>query len=772
MAKKDDDFLRKLLATFKVESEEHIQVLTSGLLELEKNPAPQKVVEIVESLFREAHSLKGAARTVNVKEIEAICQSLENVFAVLKRKEVQLSPTVFDTLHESIDLLHELVPGAGGREMPVEQSRIADCLEALEKISRGLSLSREEQGVVEKPAVLEAPRSEVPATPGRETPAAPETLRIAAAKLDALLLQAEELLSVKLSTRQRAGELRDIAGAIAQWKREWGKLHVEIGTIRRALEKKNNGQAKANGHLLKLLEFLERSGNFIQSIEDNVSSVHRRAEEDHRTLGAAVDHLLEDMKKVVMLPFSSILTIFPKFVRDLSREQGKEVELIIRGAEIGIDKRILEEMKDPLTHLLRNCIDHGIEKVEDRLSKKKPRRGTITIQISQKEGSKAEILISDDGAGIDPAKVLAGAVKLGILTHEEAQQLSYQEACALIFRSGVSTSPMITDISGRGLGLAIVQEKVHRLGGTIMLETERNLGTTFRIVLPLTLASFRGILVRAHESIYVLPVSSVERVVRVNKADIKTVENKETIRVNGEPIAVVSLGAVLGLPVRAHPPNRSGANAEAAEHVQAVLVAAAQKRIAFLVDEVLGEQEVLVKSLGKQLARVPNVAGATVLGTGKVVPILNVADLVRSAVHISAIPAQPGPPAVKGGEVERKSILVVEDSITARTLLKNVLEAAGYDIATAIDGVDAFTQLRTGTFDLVVSDVDMPRMNGFDLTAKIRSDKKLADLPVVLVTALESREDRERGVDVGANAYIVKSSFDQSNLLEVIRRLV
>jgi len=203
-----------------------------------------------------------------------------------------------------------------------------------------------------------------------------------------------------------------------------------------------------------------------------------------------------------------------------------------------------------------------------------------------------------------------------------------------------------------------------------------------------------------------------------------------------------------------------------------VVLGSAEKRIAFLVDEILNEQEVLVKSLGKQLSRLRNIAGATVLGTGKVVPILNVPDLMKSAVRSSAVAVKPAAPPLEEKEAERKSVLVVEDSITARTLLKNVLEATGYDVKTAVDGVDAFTQLRTSEFDIVVSDVDMPRMNGLDLTAKIRSDKKLADLPIVLVTALDSREDRERGIDVGANAYIVKSSFDQSNLLEVIRRLI
>ena len=252
---------------------------------------------------------------------------------------------------------------------------------------------------------------------------------------------------------------------------------------------------------------------------------------------------------------------------------------------------------------------------------------------------------------------------------------------------------------------------------------------------------------------------------RVNHVDIKTVENRETLQLNGQAVSLVRLAEVLELPR----PNASG---PAVDRVPVVVLAAAERRMAFAVDAVLDEQEVLVKNLGPQLRRVRNIAGATILGTGQVVPVLNVPDVLKSAVRASAATVRLAATPVAPTEAPRKSVLVVEDSITARMLLKHLLEAAGYQVMTAVDGVDGFTQLRSGAADIVVSDVEMPRMDGFDLTAKIRSDKKLADMPVVLVTALESRQDRERGIEVGANAYIVKSSFDQSNLLEVIRRLV
>jgi two-component system chemotaxis sensor kinase CheA len=408
---------------------------------------------------------------------------------------------------------------------------------------------------------------------------------------------------------------------------------------------------------------------------------------------------------------------------------------------------------------VRNCIDHGLENPTEREKKQKPPRATITIAISPKSGGKVEIIVSDDGAGIDIQRVRTAAVGLGVVSRDDVEKMDEREALSLVFRSGISTSPMITEVSGRGLGLAIVQEKAEKVGGMVSVETQPGVGTLFRLALPLTLATFRGILVRLDENLWVLPTMYVQRVLRVGWDEIKTVENRETIQVTGRAVSLVRLRDVLGITEGGPAPDRK-------RKLPIVLLTWAGKQLAFVVDEILHDQEVLVKGLGKQLPRVRNVAGATILGTGKVVPVLNVADLVRSAV--STAPITP----THEAEEKRKSVLVAEDSITARTLLKTILESAGYRVRTAVDGAEAFAVLGSEAFDLVVSDVDMPRMSGFDLTAKIRGHRTLSELPVVLVTALESRQDRERGIDVGANAYIVKSSFDQSNLVEVVRRLI
>jgi two-component system chemotaxis sensor kinase CheA len=468
-----------------------------------------------------------------------------------------------------------------------------------------------------------------------------------------------------------------------------------------------------------------------------------------------------------LLPFASLLQILPRFSRELAREQGKTLEMTIQGSELEIDRHILEEMKDPLIHLVRNCIDHGIEPSTVRIGKGKTAHGTITLACSQKDSSTVELLVADDGGGFDLAMVKVAACKLGVITTEEAERLGELEVAALAFQSGVTTSPIVTDISGRGLGLAIVHEKVEHLGGSIVISSTPGTGTAFHISLPRTLANFRGLLVHAGEQLFVIPSTSVERVVRVPNKEIRTVENRATILVDEQPVSLVWLSDVLELA-------RGPAPDEPTDSATVVVLGSGLLRVGFLVEAIVGEQEVLAKALVRPLIRVRNIAGASVLGSGRMAPVLNPADLLKSAAKrpSSALEFTRPLPSRKDRKAKKQSILVVEDSITSRVLLKHILESAGYRVSTAVDGVDGFTTLKTGAFDLVVSDVEMPRMDGFGLTAQIRAAKQFAGLPVVLVTALESREHRERGIDVGANAYIVKSNFDQSNLLEIIRRLI
>jgi len=751
MSTQEDEFHKQLRATFKVEAEEHLQAIGAGLLELEKAPAPEEQRRVIETVFRAAHSLKGAARAVDFTEIESICQSLEDTFASWKRRESVPSPRALDTLHRALNTITaamaapEAARGTGTSARPSSAGEVVRFEPAQADSALTAIIPPRAPGTVEKTS-LEA------------------TVRIAVTKLDARLLEAEEMLTAKLTTGQRVSDLRELSGRFEAWRKEWGAIEPEARAFRQALDRPASSEPQLTPGLARLLEFLDWNLDHLKSFESKVAALTRTAEQDRHVVGKLVDDLLEDSKKLLLLPFGTLSTLFPKLVRDLCRDQGKDADLVMRGEEVEIDKRILEEMKDPLIHLLRNCIDHGVETSEQRTRLGKPPRATITVDVSRVNGSKVELRVSDDGAGIDAGKVKESAVKHGLISADEARQLGDAEARALVFQPEVSTSPIITRLSGRGLGLAIVREKAEKLGGAVSIESEPRLGTSIRIVLPAMLATFRGILVEAAGGLFVVPTVYVERVARVKPEDIQTVEGREAISLGGRAVALLRLAEVLELPR----PQRNGEPSAAAP---VVILGTGEQRIAFAVDAVLDEQEVLVKPLRKPLARVRNLAGATVLGSGQVAPILNVADLLKSARKTVGAAARVTA-GMKPAKTEAKAILVVEDSITSRMLLKGILESAGYKVKTAVDGAEAFTTVRAEYFDLVVSDVEMPRMNGFDLTAKIRADKKLAELPVVLVTALETREHRERGIDAGANAYIVKSSFDQSNLLETVRRLI
>ena len=750
MSSKEDEFLESLRATFRVEAAEHLQTIATGLLDLEKASAPEAQRSLIAIVFRAAHSLKGAARAADFTAVESLCQSLEEVFASWKRQKKAPTSSTFDVAHRALDAIAAAIsePEASlSVSVPVARSSFDQPIPSPDGFTPGAAV-----------VASHAPNAE------RKTTAAEETVRIAVSKLDARLVEAEEMLAVKLTIARRAEDLGELAQSLDAWRNEWAAVEPEARALRQAIDRQVSGranQAPSQG-LARLLAFVEWSVDHHKSLETKVATVTRTVEQDRHVIGKLVDELLEDSKKLLLLPFASLAAPLPKLVRDLCRDQGKEADLAIQGDDVEIDKRILEEMKDPLIHLLRNCVDHAIEPAEQRVRLGKNPRGTITIAVSQLDGSKVEILVSDDGAGINSEKVKHSAIKHTLLSADDASQLADAQALELIFQPEVSTSPMITRLSGRGLGLAIVREKAAKLGGTVSVESKASQGTSFRVILPSMLATFRGILIEASGRLFVVPTLHVERVARVRKDDIQTVEGRETIVLSERAIALVRLADVLDLP-------EASANGEFSAGTSVVVLGMADQRIAFVVDAVLDEQEVLVKRLRKPLSRVRHIAGATVLGSGQVAPVLNVADLLktgrkfgRATVRLPA--ATPTAPA--------KAVLVVEDSITSRILLKSILESAGYKVKTAVDGMEAFTLLRTETFDLVVTDVEMPRLNGFDLTARIRANKKLAELPVVLVTALETREDRERGVDVGANAYLVKSGFDQSNLIDAVRQLI
>ena len=780
MDERKAEFLARLRETFRVEAEEHLEAITAGLLAMERVREGEGAA-LVERVFREAHSLKGAARSVSLPVVEAYCLELENIFAAAKREEMELTPGILDAIHPALAVLGTICSNPGeprSREGEEEDRRVLAALKGVIPSRPNVSDRAEERRFAPRASAPKAPSesSEAPmvaapwtvasihdaapdpastpvSPPASTSPPAPspsprDTVRVSTQKISAVLLEAEELIGAKLAASTRAAELRALTGELASWNQQ--RLRQRVG----------RGRSQECSEVAS--DLLESEMLFTRKLESSLRRLAGAAHLDGISLAATSDRLLDDTKQVLLLPCSYLLGSLPKIVRELAREQKKEAELSVMGEDIEIDRRVLDELKDPLIHLLRNCVDHGIEKPDVRVAMGKPDYGTVTIEVKQAEGSRVELTVADDGSGIDTDKIRKAAARMGLKSPEEGVPLTEAEVTGLIFQSGLSTSPIITDLSGRGLGLTIVREKVEKLGGSITVTSTPDAGTAFRMLVPLSLAAFRGVLVEVAGRPFVIPSTSVVRVTRIRPEEIGTVENRPTINVKGEALSLVRLRDVLEL---------SGPEAKTNGAARPVVVlGSTNRRVAFLVDEVLGEQEVLVKKLGPQLVRVRNVAGASISGSGSIIPILDVPDLVRSAGTVS------GPLItdvhVEGSEKGKRRILIAEDSITARTLVKSILEGAGYEVVASVDGMDALTRLKTEPFDLVVSDVDMPRMNGFELTSRIRADKKLGELPVVLVTALGEQKDREYGIEVGANAYLVKSDFDQSNLIEIIRRLL
>jgi two-component system chemotaxis sensor kinase CheA len=774
----DADFFQKLRSTFEIEAHDHLRTISLSILELEKETVEEEKVAIIETIHREFHSLKGAARAVSEKEIETLCHSLENTLTKIKKGSLTLKIEIFDIFNEAIDIIENLLSSVENKAEDI--SSLMDKLTTLEDYSIGpeeelktnnldhKELNEEsidskikindveqlyEKDLEEKKSLntieYEALRNNIKINEERELidhnnikleiktqnsnankipqDKTGDILRVSKEKLDSLLLQGEELIFAKLSAIQRAKDIRNLKDLLFLWKKE-----------------KNN--------------------SYISTLEEDIDQILKATENDAKTIEAMTDAFMEDIKNIMILPFSSIIEMFPKMVRDLARNLDKDIEFLCKGTEIEVDRRILEEIKVPLMHIIRNSVDHGIESNEERLSAGKPVKGNINLHITQVNSEKVKIEIWDDGRGIDLHKLKEKAVKNKLYTSNEANNMDEDIIKSLIFKSGISTSDIITDISGRGLGLAIVNEKIQDLGGSIKVHTEKLKGTRFIIMLPITVSTNRGIIAKASNQVFVIPTGKVERAIRVKRDEIKIIENKATILLEDEVISVISLKDILEL-------QEKKIEEYTNEVISILVVKDLDRKIAFGVDEIIGEQEVLVKRFNKQLKRVRNISGATILGSGEVVPILDVQDLIKSSYKHSSKSINIISNNNKGSN-KGKSIIVVEDSITSRTLLKSILESCGFLVKTAVDGLEGWNLLNSEKFDLVITDVEMPKMDGFELTSKIRNHSEFSEIPVVLVTSLESREHKERGIDVGASAYIVKSDFQQGNLLDTIKRLI
>lgn len=740
MNTQEQELLGELRAAFAGEVVERLQSMTTDLLELEKGGSSDDVSRVLEHIYRTTHNLKGEARAVNFMDLETLCQAIESVFAAWKKNGIPSDHPAYDTLYAAVDMIPGMVSNSGA----------ADPASLAAVIQRASRLMGEPHRDAEStPSDTRPPgggsTSESPASMN-------ETVRMPIARLETMMVRLEEMLTVKLTTRRRSETLREVLAVVEQWKREGERLFLAISDT-----------SVEAGLSPRVGEWMTRSREVVGRLQAMVSVVSQDTDQDDHAVSQLVDSLLDESKKLLMLPCNSLLGILPKVVRDLGQEQGKKVAVVIRGGDIEVDKRMLQELKDVVIHMVRNCVDHGIEKTEVRMQRNKPLTGTIDIEVLATDSGKVEWVVRDDGGGVDVEAVKAAAVRLGVVSAAQAAHLSQEESVALIFRSAVSTSPVVTSVSGRGLGMAIVKERVEKLGGRIFVETKAHEGSVFRMVLPLTLATFRGTFVEIGDRCFIIPSAGVERVGRIGRDQVAEDEGRSFLNLPGLTAPFIRLSDVLEISML-----EQGTDPLL---VYVLLRDAAGRRVAFGVDRVLMEDEVLVKPFLKPLSRVRHVAGATILASGKVVPVLHVGDIMKkSAKPIVMWPSlQPCGPAAAASQ---KRVLVVEDSIISRMLFKSILESVGYVVKTTVDGEEAWDALQSDDYDVVVTDVEMPRLDGFGLTSRIRGDPRVADKPVILITGRSAPEDRVRGMGVGANAYIVKSSFDQSDLLEALRRVL
>lgn len=746
-----------LLSIFRDEVGEYLSTLNSTLLQLETSAVD---TEAMRELNRVAHSMKGAARAVGLKVIETIAHYMEDVFDAALNDHLGLSPDVCDLLYDGLDLIQNAVDGAEN-----DADTLAQVLARLEQVvAAGAAAAPVDDGAAAVPPPADP--APAPVSPALDTTTvlirtAEESIRVPVSKLDRLMAEVSELLVARMQSEERQQEVEDLRRVHGRWRREWQGVRGAYIRLARRLQ---SDQDDLRDDLATLFKFLETNQRRLQETNQGLTQLVQALRQDNLRLTTLADQLQDDIGGMRMVAFDTLLGGFQRIVRDLARDTGKQVHLDVSGAAVEIDKTVLDVLRDPLMHLLRNAVDHGIEAPDERERQGKPRGGRVLIDVEQR-GSEILVRVGDDGRGIDPALVRQAAVRQHLLSRQEADLISDDEARSLIFHPGLTTAAEVTAISGRGIGMDVVRDRVESLRGRLSVQSALGSGTTISLSMPVSMTRIRCVLLRAGDETYAIPSTVISRMVTLPRAEVFTAESREMVVIDGQPMALARLADVLSLPVAA----RAGDG----ELVMALVLRAADRTVAFEVDDLVSERELVLKPLGPEIARARFVSGAALLGTGAVIVVLDANDLVRVATGTAItrrwLPDEAQPPA----PAERRlRVLVVDDSITTRTLEKNILETAGFDVTVAIDGVEGWLRLNEGDYDVVISDVEMPNMNGLDLTRQIRSSSHTRDIPIILLTSLARPEQQQAGLQAGADAYLIKSQFDQGELLRMIWAVV
>jgi two-component system chemotaxis sensor kinase CheA len=784
----EDEELRQ---AFQVASEDHLQKLDAGLLYLEEHPQDQPKLDEV---LREIHSIKGDAAMLGMSDMAQLAHEWEQQLLPVKQGQQAFDSRLCDRLGDGIKDLRQLVDEAISNS-PAQLS----LMESLARL-RGEAGQAAPTPAQTKPS---ARGSESSGADNRDGNYRIDTIRVDTQHLDALMTTAGELTVTKIRIAHRLSEIEEVVAFWEEWAREASNTPLKLNQpfqneLQKTVEQHGGGITGTNRNgpvrqiaralqapvsetaVLNLYRLQEQNEARLETLGKLVNRLQAGIAEDTARLETLADDIEEGVRTLRLLPLSTIFNLYPRLVRDLARSQGKEVRLKIIGGDTRADKRILEDMKDPLTHIIRNAIDHGIESPEERQRQGKPSTATITLRGYQ-TASTIAIEVSDDGRGLDLKKIKKTAIKNEVASAMELDTMTANQIQNLIFMPGFSTRNFVTEVSGRGVGLDVVRANVERLKGSVQVKSNPGQGCSIHLQLGTTLATAHVLLLEVrhiyHEATktilprqaYALPVEFVQTALMIAPDDIFSLEGRETILHNNQPISVVHLADILELPIRAQMEDKQSSFA-------CILLRVGEDWLGLLVDRLIDEQDAILKPQSKLLKRVRNVSGATILGTGEVCMVLNPIDIIKSVrgVHRRAnvSPERVEPAPLQAESLDKQMLLLVEDSITTRTQEKRILEAAGYGVVTAVDGLDGYNKLRSGRFDAVVSDIQMPNLDGLELTARIRNHQEYSELPIILVTSLATDEDRRRGADAGANAYITKSSFNQDVLVETLQRLI
>ena len=804
------DEFQEILQDFLVESFELVEKLDEDLVELEANPED---LELLNGIFRVAHTVKGASSFLNFDVLTHLTHHMEDVLNKARHGELAITPDVMDVVLESIDLMKALLEII--RDTSSDSGiDVSECVIRLDKISGGTGDVQTPVVEAAAPVVEEKVVEESVAPATQEDEPDYENMDDAAIEdeIERLLRERQAEDKAKREAKIAAGEkvLAAPPEPIEDEKEEESKAASEpepakpapaptpapVATPAPSARKKDDEDsedAKAGApakrapaaveqtirvdvkrldHLMNLIGELVLAKNRLIKINDDVEERYEGEEflEELNQVVSIVSLVTTDLQiavmKTRMLPIGKVFNKFPRMIRDLSRELNKKIELVLAGEDTELDKSIVEEIGDPLVHIIRNSCDHGVETPAERLAKGKSETGTIGLK-AYNEGNQIVIQIDDDGKGLDVEMLKNKSLEKGIITEKEADNMSEKEAFGLIFKPGFSTAASVTNVSGRGVGMDVVKTNIEKLNGIIDIDSELGKGTSMKLKIPLTLAIIQALLVGVQEEYYAIPLASVLETVRISKDEIYTVEGRSVMRLRDDVLSLVHIGDIFEVE----------RILDASEHAYVVVLGLGTSKLGLIVDTLVGQEEIVIKSLGDYLKGIEGIAGATIRGDGGVTLIVDVVALMQMAKDVKTTAlTDPSGGAQVSNEKNKASdytIMIVDDSKTDRTIMRKSLEPMGVTLVEAGDGQEALNILKSGehNFDAMLIDIEMPRMDGYSLAGEIKKYNRYKHLPLIAVTSRTGKSDRMRGVEAGMVEYITKP-YSADYLASVVQRNV